>query len=66
MSKIAMNLTGLIGNIPLSKLSSFDKKDDLAATLIVVKPEYFSAACSLKNRISLFMSDAARREKVFS
>lgn len=54
MSKIAKNLTDLIGNTPLLEVSSYSKKNDIE-TPIVVKLEYFNPAGSVKDRIGYAM-----------
>jgi len=50
MSKIAKNLTELIGNTPLLELSNFNKENGALAT-IIGKLEYFNPAGSVKDRI---------------
>lgn len=61
MSKIAKNLTELIGNTPLLELSSFMKKNEVESTLIA-KLEYFNPAGSVKDRIGFAMiKDAEER-----
>ena len=54
MSKIAKNLTDLIGNTPLLELSNYNKENKLDATL-VAKLEYFNPASSVKDRIGYAM-----------
>lgn len=54
MSKIAKNLTDLIGNTPLLELSNYNKKNGLEARLIA-KLEYFNPASSVKDRIGYAM-----------
>lgn len=54
MSKIAKNLTDLIGNTPLLELSNYNKKHGLEARLIA-KLEYFNPASSVKDRIGYAM-----------
>lgn len=54
MSKIAKNLTDLIGNTPLLELNGFSKKHGLKARLIA-KLEYFNPAGSVKDRIGFAM-----------
>jgi cysteine synthase A len=61
MSKIAQNLTDLIGNTPLLELSNFNKKNHLAAT-IIAKLEYFNPAGSVKDRIGFAMIVAAEKQ----
>lgn len=54
MSKIAKNLTDLIGNTPLLELGNFNKENELDAT-VVAKLEYFNPAGSVKDRIGFAM-----------
>ncbi len=54
MSKIAKNLTDLIGNTPLLELSNYNKLNGLEATLIA-KLESFNPASSVKDRIGYAM-----------
>lgn len=54
MSRIAKNLTDLIGNTPLLELSKFNKENDAEATLIA-KLESFNPASSVKDRIGYAM-----------
>ncbi|GAE88627.1 cysteine synthase A [Acetivibrio straminisolvens] len=54
MSKIAKNLTELIGNTPLLELSNYSKANNLEAVLIA-KLEYFNPASSVKDRIGFAM-----------
>jgi cysteine synthase len=61
MTKIASNLTDLIGNTPLLELSNFNKKHQLSAT-IIAKLEYFNPAGSVKDRIGFAMIDAAEKQ----
>lgn len=58
MSKIAENLTKLIGNTPLLNLGSFAAAHNLQANL-VGKLEYFNPAGSVKDRIALAMIEDA-------
>jgi len=60
MTKIASNLTDLIGNTPLLELSNFNKKHNLEATLIG-KLEFFNPAGSVKDRIGFAMIEAAEK-----
>lgn len=61
MSRIAKNLTDLIGNTPLLKLSNYSEANSLQARLIV-KLEYFNPASSVKDRIGYAMiKDAEER-----
>lgn len=54
MSKIAKNLTELIGNTPLLELSNYNRKNEIEARLIA-KLEYFNPAGSVKDRIGYAM-----------
>jgi cysteine synthase A len=54
MSKIAKNLTDLIGNTPLLELSNYNEANKLDAKLIA-KLEYFNPASSVKDRIGYAM-----------
>lgn len=54
MSKIAKNLTELIGNTPLLELSKYNKENNLDAK-VVAKLEYFNPAGSVKDRIGYAM-----------
>lgn len=54
MSKIAKNLTDLIGNTPLLELSNYNKVNNLEARLIA-KLEYFNPLSSVKDRIGYAM-----------
>lgn len=63
MTKIAKQLTDLIGNTPLLKLSNFNKKYAPEATLIA-KLEYFNPGGSVKDRIALAMIEDAEKRGV--
>jgi len=54
MSKIAKNLTDLIGNTPLLELSNYNEASKLESKLIA-KLEYFNPASSVKDRIGYSM-----------
>jgi len=54
MSKIAKNLTDLIGNTPLLELSNYNQENNLKARLIA-KLEYFNPLSSVKDRIGYAM-----------
>lgn len=54
MSKIAKNLTDLIGNTPLLELSNYNKTLNLDAR-VIAKLEYFNPASSVKDRIGYAM-----------
>jgi cysteine synthase A len=61
MSKIARNLTDLIGNTPLLELTHFNKDHQLEATL-VAKLESFNPASSVKDRVGYaLIKDAEER-----
>lgn len=54
MSRIAKQLTDLVGNTPLLELTNYDKYKQLPAR-VVAKLEYFNPAGSVKDRIALAM-----------
>lgn len=54
MSKIAKNLTDLIGNTPLLELVNYNKANDLGAT-VIAKLEYFNPLSSVKDRVGYAM-----------
>ena len=54
MSKVAKNLTDLIGNTPLLELSNYNRANNLEAR-IIAKLEYFNPAGSVKDRIGYAM-----------
>ncbi|BBI32310.1 cysteine synthase A [Cohnella abietis] len=54
MSRIAKNLTDLMGNTPLLELTNFSLKHQLESK-IIAKLEYFNPAGSVKDRIGLAM-----------
>lgn len=54
MSKIAKQLTELIGNTPMLELTSFEKQKKLHAH-IIAKLEYFNPAGSVKDRVAYAM-----------
>jgi cysteine synthase A len=61
MSKIAKNLTDLIGNTPLLELSNYERINNLNAT-VLAKLEFFNPASSVKDRIGYAMiKDAEER-----
>ena len=60
MSKIAKQLTDLIGNTPLLELSNYSKSKSVGAKLIA-KLEYFNPAGSVKDRIALAMIEDAEK-----
>lgn len=61
MSKIAKNLTDLIGNTPLLELSNFNKKHNTEAS-VIAKLESFNPASSVKDRIGFAMISAAEQQ----
>ena len=63
MTKIAKQLTDLIGNTPLLELSNFNKKYAPEATLIA-KLEYFNPGGSVKDRIALAMIEDAEKRGI--
>ncbi len=58
MSKIAQNITELIGNTPLLELKKYGKEHKLAGK-ILAKLEYFNPLGSVKDRIALSMIEDA-------
>jgi len=60
MSKIAKNLTDLIGNTPLLELSNYEKSLELEAKLIA-KLEYFNPLSSVKDRIGFAMIEVGEK-----
>ncbi|MDP4276401.1 MAG: cysteine synthase A [Bacteroidota bacterium] len=54
MSRIASQLTDLIGNTPLLELTNYNAKKQLPAR-VIAKLEYFNPAGSVKDRIALAM-----------
>ena len=61
MSRIAKNLTELIGNTPLLELGNFAKKNGAEAS-IIAKLEYFNPAGSVKDRIGFAMIQDAEKK----
>lgn len=61
MTKIAKNLTELIGNTPLLELTNFNKNHKLNSN-IIAKLEYFNPAGSVKDRIGAAMINAAEKD----
>ncbi len=60
MSKIAENLTELIGNTPLVKLNQFAKSEGSKAN-IIAKLESYNPLGSVKDRIALAMVEDAEK-----
>ena len=63
MSKIAANLTELIGNTPLLKLDQFGKSEKTNAN-IIAKLESFNPLSSVKDRIALAMVEDAEKQGI--
>lgn len=63
MSKIAKQLTDLIGNTPLLELSNYNSAKKLPAR-VIAKLEYFNPAGSLKDRIALAMINDAEEKGI--
>jgi len=61
MSKIAQQLTDLIGNTPLLQLNKYAKINNAQAN-IIAKLEYFNPAGSVKDRIGFAMIDSAEKQ----
>lgn len=60
MSKIAKQLTDLIGNTPLLQLSNYNAAQNLEAN-IIAKLEYFNPAGSVKDRVAFAMITEAEK-----
>lgn len=65
MSKIAKNLTDLIGNTPLLELSNYGEKHGVKAR-IIAKLEYFNPLGSVKDRIGYAMIKDAEDKGLIS
>jgi len=65
MSKIAKNLTDLIGNTPLLELSNYSKQHGLKAK-VIAKLEYFNPLGSVKDRIGYAMIKDAEDKDLIS
>ncbi len=63
MTKIAKQLTDLIGNTPLLELNKFSEQKGLQ-TPIIAKIEYFNPGGSVKDRIALAMIEDAERKGI--
>ncbi|HEY5499540.1 MAG TPA: cysteine synthase A [Bacteroidales bacterium] len=63
MSKIAKQLTDLVGNTPLLELTNYSAEKELSA-LVIAKLEYFNPAGSVKDRIALAMINDAEASGV--
>lgn len=63
MTKIAENLTALVGNTPLLRLNGFEKSEGAKANLIA-KLESFNPLGSVKDRIALAMVEDAEKSGV--
>ena len=61
MTKIAKQLTELIGNMPLLELNKFSKAQGIE-TPIVAKVEFFNPGGSVKDRIALAMIEDAEKK----
>jgi cysteine synthase len=60
MTRIAQNITELIGNTPLLELKKYGQKKGLSGT-ILAKLEYFNPLGSVKDRIALAMIEDAEK-----
>ena len=60
MENIRTDLTALIGNTPMLKLSKITDSPDIKAE-VIVKLEYFNPGGSVKDRIALAMIEDAER-----
>ncbi|WP_409344037.1 cysteine synthase A [Paenibacillus sp. MBLB4367] len=65
MSKIAKNLTDLIGNTPMLELTGYGKHSGLEAT-IIGKLEYFNPAGSVKDRIGYALIKDAEEKGIIT
>lgn len=65
MSKVAQNLTDLIGNTPLLELTNYNRSNHINARLIA-KLEYFNPAGSVKDRIGYAMIKDAEDKGLFT
>jgi len=63
MSKIAKQLTELIGNTPLLELNKFSTEKGLE-TPVIAKIEYFNPGGSVKDRIALAMIEDAEKKGI--
>ena len=63
MSKIAKQLTELVGNTPLLELSNYNSAKQLQAR-VIAKLEYFNPAGSVKDRIALAMIEDAEENGI--
>ena len=61
MTKIAKQLTELIGNTPLLELNKFSKAQGIE-TPIIAKVEFFNPGGSVKDRIALAMIEDAEKK----
>ena len=65
MSKIAKNLTDLIGNTPLLELTNYNQKNGIKAR-VIAKLEYFNPLGSVKDRIGYAMIKDAEDKGLIS
>ncbi|WP_085833144.1 cysteine synthase A [Clostridium merdae] len=63
MAHYANSITELIGKTPLLRLTNYEKKQELNAT-ILAKLEYFNPAGSVKDRVAIAMIEAAEQSGV--
>ncbi|MDU7337279.1 MAG: cysteine synthase A [Clostridium sp.] len=63
MAHYVNSITELIGKTPLLRLTNYEKKQELNAT-ILAKLEYFNPAGSVKDRVAKAMIDAAEKSGV--
>lgn len=61
MAKVYDSVLELIGNTPLVELHRIEKQQEVRARLLA-KLEYFNPGGSVKDRIALYMTEAARKE----
>ncbi|NLL93181.1 MAG: cysteine synthase A [Clostridiales bacterium] len=65
MARIYNDLTELVGNTPLVRLTNFEKKNNLCCE-IVAKVEYFNPLGSSKDRVALTMIDEGIKNKTIN
>ncbi len=64
MGKIYESATELIGHTPLMKVSNYAKEHDITDATLLVKLEYLNPAGSVKDRVALYMIEAAEKKGI--
>jgi len=64
MGKIYESATELIGHTPLMKVSNYAKEHDITDATLLVKLEYLNPAGSVKDRVALYMIEAAEEKGI--